>query len=921
MHIDMNVASIRFRPRQGHDSAGSSRLPRTVRFGIEAALLIILISTASAQTDAGTITGTITDATSGESIAGVRVRILPDGTSAISNEAGTYVLRGLSPGSYTIEFASLGYLVDSADVRVKRDDENVRLDIRLTPDLTDYASVVVTARRTRGSEAAARETERSSPTVVSVLSAEAIAHSPDIATAEAIKRMPGVAITRMRGEAREAVIRGMEPRYNSTMIDGVRIPSPNTFSRVIQLDFLPADLLERVEVTKSLTPDMEADAIGGTVNLVMRSAPEKFILRAQLGTGYHTTFFDSDLSTFRTDSILRDPLERNGDGYRAVPGDFPRDNLLVEPSAAPPDLLGNITVGGRALNNRFGYLFAGSVQRKYQLSEVVRNYDAVDADNGLYLIDRQFRLHSHNKTKYGFNGKLDYILGANSHLEASGAVFLRRNRETRILSDTNLVFNPVLINGVRTVFQQHDIVSTKLAGDHRLGNFRIEWKGGVGYAKQYKPDRAEFLTSAALLGDSVISEPVFYACIRDWQHNEDRDYFGGADVTWLGWIDDNITLTGGALIRSKEKSNYQNAYRLLPIADSTNMIPRFTSIPETDWKVFNTGGTPEYGDNNYTAGEDVTGAYLMTSWKPGRWNVLTGVRVEGTSAEYATFDVNRLAHISAEKTYTDILPSLHIRYALTPKSNLRLSLSRSLSRPNFYDLVPYNVVGEEIREKGNPYLERTRSSNVDLKYEYFPETRRIFSIGAFFKHLEDPIEAVLDLSNPALPSMSPQNLGSATNVGAEIVAGTTIFETLSLLVNYTWTHSSITTDKIRFDKTTGTTLTVPETRGLQGQSQHTANVAVSWNDTAIGTFAQLDLSFTGSRIASVSPYYGLDHIQDDFPMLDFAAEQQLSRHFSLFLKLTNLLNADWTVRVGENDQVIESEHFGSDGKLGISYRL
>ncbi len=871
---------------------------------------------------AAEITGRISDAETGEPLAGAGVVIESIRRIARTDEEGVYRIPNLSPGEYRLEFGSLGYLPDTVSVTITNPDRTIVVDVLLKPDFSAADPVVIEGRRSQESDAAARRIEQTSPTVVSVLSGESMERSADITTAEALQRVPGVAATRVRGEARDATIRGMEARYNNTTVDGVQIPSPNTNTRVVSADFLASDLLQRIEVTKVLTPNMEGDAIGGSVNVVTREAPDKPVFRVRLGTGYSSMFLNRDYIGFRTDSIMADPLERFGRSYEAGPDDFPRDNVRLEYSTPLPDFMGEITAGTRLLDGRLGIMLGGSLQQKHQFSEVVRNYAALDMENDVYYTHREYRVHSHSKTNSGLNLKADYRLSEKSSVAASVVAFFRRNRETRFLSDTNYAFIPILYTKKRTVFQQHNIVTSSLSGKHEFNRFRLKWRGGWAYADQYKPDRAEVVTTNAMLGDVVISDEYFQHVDRDWQHNTDNDVEGSIDLAWEPGWESGFKVSAGALGRLKDRNNYVNFYRLIPIPDPvTGRIPLYSGLDEQEWQVANVSGTPEYSNNNYEASENLLAGYLMGEVHRGKWHLLGGVRVEGVNADYATYDVNLLSRITADKSYADLLPSLHVRYALTDASNLRLSVGRSVSRPNYFDLIPYNYVSGEVRQQGNPALRRSIATNLDLRYELFPtiEHEWQFAVGAFAKWIEDPVEVTLDLANPSLPTFIPRNLDMATSAGVEVTASIDVMESLALLGNYTYTRSAITTDKYLFDKEAGVTVLIPETHPLQGQADHLANFSALFSDTGMGTTAQLSFVFTGERVARTTPFYGLNHVQTDFLLLDFSASQKVWKNLSIFLQMTNLLNSPYEMRL-ENGMLIEKEQFGRHAELGVIYR-
>ena len=895
----------------------SSPHPRTPRFRA-VATAALLIALAPILLHAAVVSGTVRS-TAGTSVVAASIGFADLSIGTVTDENGRYLIPNVPAGSHQLVVVALGYRTLVRTLQVADSSRNIIIELELTPDELNGATVVVTARARQESDASARLTERTAPSVVTVMSAQSIARYPDVSTAEIAKRISGLSITRVRGEARDLIVRGMDAHYNSTLIDGVKIPSASTRGGVVDLDYLPSELLQRIEVTKELTPDMEGDAIGGAVNLVMRNAPERFLLQGRVATGYNSALVNTPFVGFRTDSILADPLERNGKGYLVAPGDFTRDNVKFAEYQAPPDLLAEATVGSRLYDGQLGYLISGSVLQSYRHSETTRNYDAVDPDNNPYLIRKQYRFHGHNDTKWGLNSRLDYIFDAHNDVELSFVGLIRQNRETRLLNDTNYVYSPVLYEGHRTVFQTYDLGDLTLTGHHAFSGFDLKWKGGWSEARQLKPDRAELLTSSAVVGDSVVGSPVFYALTRDWNHNEDRDLFAGADLRWNGLQKGGLVLKGGFFQRMKERANYMNQYRLQPVVDSTGHLPLYTSIDSLQWDVLNIGGTPEYSSNNYTASQNVSASYLMASWSSGVWNLVGGIRAERTTGTYSTHDVNSLQELTASQSYTDLLPSVHLRYALDDQSNLRFSIGQTISRPDYFDLVPYNFVGEEYREMGNPNLKRTRATNLDLRYETFPSTLQQVGVGLFYKSIQDPIESTLDISNPAIPTVMPKNLGHATNMGIELLGAMSFLQHFSVQANYTYTHSAITTIKVVNDRATGTTQQVSQTRPLQGQSEHIGNLDISYRNEPWGTFAQVSFSFTGRRIWQVSPYLGLDHWESDFPMLDLSIEQGVTNGLKLFLHLNNLTNTNYEIRL-EEGTVIQQERFGRTAMLGVTWR-
>lgn len=216
-------------------------------------------------------------------------------------------------------------------------------------------AAVVTAVANGRTEVAARNIERNSINMVNVMSAKAMEMSPDITVANVIKRMSGVTVERnSSGEGQYAILRGMDKRYNYTLVNGIKIPSPDNKNRFVPLDIFPSEILDRIEVTKSLTADMEGDGIGGAVNLVMKDAPEKMEISANLSTGYSALFLARDFQSFNHRAINPlSPNERLGrpelhdENYSVTADDFSMENLHVTSHRPRPDIVGGFSYGDR----------------------------------------------------------------------------------------------------------------------------------------------------------------------------------------------------------------------------------------------------------------------------------------------------------------------------------------------------------------------------------------------------------------------------------------------------------------------------------------------------------------------------------------------------------------------------------------------
>jgi outer membrane receptor protein involved in Fe transport len=250
--------------------------------------------------------------------------------------------------------------------------------------------------------------------------------------------------------------------------------------------------------------------------------------------------------------------------------------------------------------------------------------------------------------------------------------------------------------------------------------------------------------------------------------------------------------------------------------------------------------------------------------------------------------------------YYDVLPSVHAKYTLNRKNLLRASYYSAISRPNFYEVVPHTGgdPDADYNEIGNPNLKRTTSDNFDIRYEYFPQALDQVLAGVFYKRLNNPIEYALEDVGTNTYYL-PDNFGKASNYGFELDA-TKFFRWFGIKANYTFTNSEITTTRTkRYATATGqTTAQVSQTRPLQGQSKHIANLSLLVkDDNKLGLNAQLAVTYVSRRINTVSQFLDNDIWQKGFAQLDFSVEKKITKRLFIHAKLNNLLNTPYQLEI------------------------
>src|ERR1700754_850583 len=279
---------------------------------------------------AQTIKGKVYDNKTSEPLIGASVFIENSPYKTVVKLDGSFVLRVSEVGKYHIMVSTIGYLSGKGIMVEVRDLKETVVDIPMQSSATVMQEAYVSTVLGPGTDREARRIEQRADMVQNILSARTIEISPDVTVANALQRVSGVVIQRDNsGEGRYAIIRGMDQRYNNTLVNGIKIPSPDDKFRFVPMNIFPSEMLERIEVIKALTPNMEGDAIGGTINLVMKSAPDHLVLAANAAGGYNTIFGDQKFTSFSHSGInKKSPAELHGNNYAANPySDFTTNNF------------------------------------------------------------------------------------------------------------------------------------------------------------------------------------------------------------------------------------------------------------------------------------------------------------------------------------------------------------------------------------------------------------------------------------------------------------------------------------------------------------------------------------------------------------------------------------------------------------------
>lgn len=873
------------------------------------------------QIHAQAISGTVTDEKTGEPMQGATVVLKDSGKKQYVQLDGKFSFKSLAPGTYTIEISFTNYSTHEETVTVSAGKTSI-INVLMTAETVELSNVVVNSGANASGEKNIRALEKNSNQLVNIVSAKNMQLLPDITVANVLQRVSGVTVEKSSsGEARYPIIRGMEKRYINTLINGIKIPSPDNKNRFIPLDLFPSELLERLEVSKSLTPSLEGDAVGGTINLVMKDAPQTRIFQVNAAMGYNNSFGKEDyLKFFRKTIKQLSPAEIHGSNYVAVPEEFPVGHLNYVKLFTPLNTTMGFTYGNRfGETKKLGFIVSGSYQNIFR--GTTSNFFLPNSQPGLNNIplfsDLQLRQYSVQSQRMGISGKFDYQINAANKISFTNTYVRLNDYQTRIIYDT-VTLNSLVNNSQRSTWQYQSIYNTTLQGVHKItGNtLKADWSLVYSLANNHIPDQSQFTHQYAIVSTSLTTDKL-QSMTRIWTHNSDKDYSAYLNLTENFKIGDRkFEIREGGMYRKKTRDNFYNSYSLNPILNEV-----FTDINHATF-IFNptSAGIPSLNGNNYTFDEKVSAGYVQGKLDiTNKIELLGGVRVEHTNQSYVTALSKDVDARSGTIKYTDVLPSAQLKIAVTKNQNIRLAYYRALARPGFAELIPDGPDGEFFKEIGDPKnLEHTIADNYDLRYELYSAKADQVLLGVFYKNIQDPIEisAIKPLNVNSL-YLEPVNTGNATNYGFEAVI-TKYFGNFGVAANYTYTKSRITNDSLIYSSRNDAGLIVSkrvsETRPLQGQSDHIGNISLLYKNPKLGLDLQVAGVYTGKRINFISPYLGLNYWQSPTTQLDCSFEKRILKGFTVYGKFTNLTNAPYQLYLKQS----YNEYLKSSGSRALA---
>jgi TonB-dependent receptor len=770
-----------------------------MKFKLSVFLFALFLSiNLNAQNNAS-LKGKVTDAVSGDALPGANIVVSGTAIGDAADIYGNYILKNVPAGELTIKISYIGYKTIEAKVKTSPGKTTVA-DFKLNYMSIEGEEIIVTAQAKGQTEAINQQL--ASNAIVNVVSSARIQEIPDANAAESVGRLPGVSILRSGGEGNKVVIRGLAPKFNNVQVGGVKMASTDADDRSVDLSMISPYMLEGIEVTKAITPDMDADAIGGTVNFKLKEAQPglKYDLLAQgsyndLKATYDdykfvasgsTRLYNDMLGVFAQADIERRNRSSNNmsSGYVLNSPQLYKNNTVYINSLGLNDInrIKNrygatlvldyrIPAGSLIMNNFISLSNTDVLNRgeSYNIDDNTKDYDTYDYENKLNVMVNSLE-YSQDFSLFKVNAMV-----SNSYSEAKTPDYISFTfEEANALNNVNRQTSPYDLpkyakNNISNTFLTDIARSNSLSKDREVAGAvdlsrnvnlleQLSALFKIGYKFNYK-DRSYDYESKGGFVNSGSGQDARNAIINTFPWMKAAISSGSQNLPYALFIDNNYS-----------PDEFLDGKYALGKGANVGLLHRVIDVLE------GLGGNSEayryydYSSNvsDYSGNEYSNAVFGMGDFQLGNYlKVITGVRYEEVRRVYTACSGNSTIGLSqvhythqdttTTVTHSNLLPMIHIKFKPVEWFDVRFAYTNTLSRPDFTTITPKMNIGTESVTRNNYNLKPAHSENFDLYVSFHQNTLGLFTAGVFKKNIKDMIFAsngkvILDPAEYGLPS-------------------------------------------------------------------------------------------------------------------------------------------------------------------------
>lgn len=814
------------------------------------------------------------------------------------------------------------------------------------PEATDSGTiedVVVTGLRE--GERKALKTKEIADNTVDAIFANDVGKLPDQNVAEALRRLPGIAVANDQGEGRYVVIRGVDPALINVTLNGQTLPAPEPDGRNVKLDDIPSGMIGSIVVSKSLLPDQDANAIGGEV--AIRTV----------------TAFDVNRPFFTN--------VRGSGGIYELNGKHP-----WEADGQIGGLFGS--------DRRFGVVISANISSRPIESENFQGTTGWAPVNGFVVPDYQgLRNYNLTRTRKGFVGNFDWQVsdGARLYLRSSYSEFSDNEfRDQNILSDADDFANQTATGGTLTAassikmrrrIEEDNTKSGTLGGEFKLGGGLLETSMSFARATKKDPIRSEYTFNGPTVdvnyelggttyGFLPVTTPFDTASLFtfnkvNYDHRLAVEDLGQARIDYSHPLPfgegSSIKVGVKYLDRHKSDDEESTAYKKgtawklsddIAFIGDTSFYDRYHFGERINWdaatayvaanpgvvKLDSSGSIADSLAADYDVREKITAGYVMATLKFGSLTLVPGVRVEHTEDEVRAHLVTEDSTLNdpwnsfGSNSYTDVFPGLNARWELSHDLLVRGAVTTAIGRPNYPDLAPYVVVEDDTVPAislGNPDLKPYKAVNVDASLEYYLPSQGVLAVGVFHKHISDPVYLLgARVSNATFGGVSYPlaDLTQPFNADEENITG---FE-LNAQAQFTFLPGWLGGfgAGANFTHVTGDASAASVRAGdipLLNQSSNSGTAQLFYEKH--GLVLRVAYSYRSKYLDTLGGDASTDQYTDANGQLDVHASYQITPSFTVMADATNLNDAPWRRFIGTSSQLVEREHYGASYRIGV----
>lgn len=825
--------------------------------------IICFIAAASVQAQKAKLTGKVTNAKN-EVLVGVTVTLKSDKNQVSKTDIeGRYNFNLDLNKTFTLDLSYVGYKTKTVEVApAKVANEEVTLDVLLEESGKKLTDVVVSATRSTNKGAtdnALIAFQKNTNTVASVISAESIKRSPDRNTAEILKRTPGASIQ----EGKYIIVRGLADRYNQAMLNGILLTSTEADRKTFSFDLFPSQIIDNIIINKAFVPELPGEWAGGLIQVNTKDVPTKNFFNVQIGTSANTQVTGKD---FLKDVGGKTDWLGIDDGTRSLPAGYTTKSNFDTSSLAAKTALGrnmpnnwapvmitakpnvSLQMNGGFAGTFLGKKIGGIIGINY--ANAYRIQDNTNNQNG--ITDEKFNpITALNDAKYIQDINMGAIAGVSMFLNPLNKISYKAIVNVKTSNAYNArtgqdYTRQDSLKGNEFIFGQNVFFTNQLNGEHSISpKLKFNWFGAFNILDAYTPDQRRIMYTKTVDGNdgyvlNISNTLSQQSGSRIFQTLSDYIYTGGGDMTWKV---KQQTIKAGYMIQVKDRLYDAQLFAIyMPVDNAALRAQDAASAfkPEN----FGNGSDNKFGFNaiqnrnfRYLANTILNAGYIQFDNKVTEGiRVVWGLRVED-------FDqlVGSVKKWDPRHTYskvTDYLPGVNATFKLTQKSNLRATASQTVIRPELRELSALNIYDFELNASvsGNPSLKRTKITNTDLRYELYPSSGEMFTVGVFYKNFENPIESIFQEGAGGSSLFSFQNVAKATAFGFEIEGRKKLSKRFTLQANGSYINSKIDDAALNVS------------RSLQGQSPYLINTGILYDVVEKGFNTTLLFNQVGKRI-------------------------------------------------------------------------